>query len=341
MPKIFLETLQRKPTVRKPIWLMRQAGRYLPDYRAVRQQAGSFLELCLNPDLAAEVTLQPIRHFGMDAAIIFADILLVPYALGLNLTFQEGEGPVLPPCRDASSLKDLHWQFDRVAAVAASLQRVKAALPDETALIGFAGSPWTVACYMLEGHGKTGFPTARALATTEPQLVQELLEILHHATLDYLLRQIAAGAECLQLFDSWAGLLTDDADFNAFVIQPTRRLVTALREQQPDLPIIGFPRGATLAQYRRYARETGITMLGLDQNLTLAEAQQLQNIIPVQGNLDPAILVRGGDELTSAVDALLNNLGSAHVVNLGHGVVPETPPAHVKMMVAQVKNFRH
>jgi uroporphyrinogen decarboxylase len=337
MARLLRDLLLGYTVARKPVWLMRQAGRYLPEYRTTRQQAGSFLDLCLAPELAAEVTLQPIRRFGLDAAIIFADILLVPYGLGLDLQFREGEGPVLPPCRTLASLQSIRWDRNRVAAVADSLRRTRAALPDETALIGFAGSPWTVACYMLEGHGKTGFTTARELAQREPALVTDLITLLEQATLDYLALQIDAGAEIIQLFDSWAGLAPD---FAQWVIAPTRRIIATLKQTYPHTQVIGFPRGASMAQYQAYAAATGIAALGLDQSLTLADAKLLQATHPVQGNLDPDILVQGGAALHKAVDDLLHQLGPAHIINLGHGVVPQTPPEHVKAMVDQVKEFR-
>lgn len=334
MGKVMLTMLRGLPVARKPIWLMRQAGRYLPEYRATRRQAGSFLDLCLTPELAAEVTLQPIRRYDMDAAIIFADILLVPYGLGRDLQFKEGEGPVMPPCRSTTDLAQLNWQPERITAVADSLRLTRAGLPDTTTLIGFAGSPWTVACYMLEGHGKTGFPSARQLAQQQPHFVATVMQAIEQATLDYLSMQIRAGAEIIQLFDSWAGLAPD---FQTLVIEPTRRLIAALKQTYPDIPVIGFPRGATLPQYQAYAAETGITMLGLDQALRVDQAKSLQATIPVQGNLDPDILVQGGAALHAATDQLLTGLGPRHVINLGHGIVPHTPPEHVKSMVDQVK----
>ena len=336
MGKIMLDLMQGRPVARKPIWLMRQAGRYLPEYRATRQQAGSFLDLCLTPELAAEVTLQPIRRFGMDAAIIFADILLVPFGLGRDLQFKEGEGPVMPPCRTAADLAQLRWMPERIAAVAESLRLTRAGLPNETTLIGFAGSPWTVACYMLEGHGKTGFPTAQQLAQQQPEFVAAVMQSIERATLDYLVMQIVAGAEVIQLFDSWAGLAPD---FQTLVIEPTQRLVADLQQSYPRIPVIGFPRGASLPQYQAYAAQTGITLLGLDQALTLDQAKILQASIPVQGNLDPELLVQGGAALKLATTQLLTGLGPNHVINLGHGVVPQTPPEHVKAMVDQVKQF--
>lgn len=338
--KRLLDVLAGKPTAQMPIWLMRQAGRYLPEYRAVRAQANGFLDLCLTPTLATEVTLQPIRRFGFDAAILFADILLVPHGLGQRLDFQEGEGPVLEPLRDGKALAALRWQPARVAAVYETVARLKTALPPEVALIGFAGAPWTVACYMIEGRGKTGFPHALRGAAQEPELLRQVLRLLHDATLDYLGQQIAAGAEAVQLFDSWAGLL-DDAQFAAYVIAPTKALVAALKARFPHIPVIGFPRGVSAANYRRYAQETGIDGLSLDQSVPLDFARaELRGLCALQGNLDPEILVQGGEAMKTAIRTIRDSLGPRHIFNLGHGILPQTPPEHVAQLVAWAREAR-
>ena len=336
----FLRTLAGEAVWPPPIWLMRQAGRYLPEYRAVRAQAGGFIDLCMNPALAAEVTFQPIRRYGFDASILFSDILMLPYALGQPLRYAEGEGPVLAPIRDAAAFAAL--QPARVAAAMApiieTVGRLREGLPPEVALIGFAGSPWTVACYMIEGHGSKEFATVRGLAYRDPGLFAAMLDLLVEETAAYLSRQVEAGADCVMLFDSWAGVLTA-AQFRRYVIAPTRRIVDILREKHPALPIIGFPRlaGSLLAEY---ARETGVQCVGVDTGADPATAARaVPNHIAVQGNLDPLALVAGGEHLASGVQTVLDAWrGRPAVFNLGHGIVPETPPEHVTALVQAVRN---
>jgi uroporphyrinogen decarboxylase len=337
--KPFLKALAGKTATPPPIWLMRQAGRYLPEYRELRASVGGFLELCLTPRLAAEVTLQPIRRYGFDAAILFADILLVPWALGQELAFVEGEGPKLPPLSDAAGLAGLSdgGAADRLAPVAETVERVRAALPVEAALIGFAGAPWTVACYMVEGGGSKDFAKVKRFAYADPQGFAELIDLVAAATVEYLLAQIAAGAEAVQLFDSWAGALSESG-FARWSIAPTARIVAEIRRRAPGVPVIGFPRGAG-ALYERYVAETGIDAVSLDTGVPLGWARErLQSRLPVQGNLDPAALLAGGASLAEETDRILDGLGGGpFVFNLGHGVMLGTPPEHVATLVERVR----
>ncbi len=329
--KPFLSALAGRPCERPVFWLMRQAGRYLPEYREARAKAGSFLDLCYNPELATEVTLQPIRRYGMDAAILFSDILVVPHALGQPLAYLEGEGPKLDPIRDAGGLSRLSPErlHETLAPVYETVSRLAAALPAETALIGFAGSPWTVACYMVEGGGSKDFAHVRQWAYADPEGFQRLLDLLVEVTGEYLSSQIAAGAEAVQLFDSWAGALPS-ALFQRCVVEPTRRIVATLKARHPTIPIIGFPRGAGLL-YEGYAEDAGVDAIGLDTTVPpVWAAQRLQTRLPVQGNLDPVLLVVGGEPMRKAAHEILEAFsGRPFVFNLGHGVLQTTPPEHV------------
>ncbi|MDD3288502.1 MAG: uroporphyrinogen decarboxylase [Alphaproteobacteria bacterium] len=338
--KPFIQTLVGHITVESPIWLMRQAGRYLPEYRLLRNQAGSFLGLCLNSKLSSEVTLQPIRRFGFDAAIIFADILLVPYALGQKLEFLEGEGPVLEPVDNEKSLSLFKADMERVGSVFEAIGIVKEKLPASVAQIGFCGGLWSVACYMIEGQGKRGFKKALNVEQYQPEFLEQLIRILHDATFEYVCRQIEAGAEVIQIFDSWAGLLKEEK-FRRWVIEPTKNLVRAIEEKYPEIPIIGFPNNATPADYRAYVNETGVDALSIDQHIPLNFARtELQIVKPLQGNLDPELLLIGGSRMKEAVENIINKLGSNHVFNLGHGVLPDTPPENVAALVKMVRDFR-
>ncbi|MEO3434901.1 uroporphyrinogen decarboxylase [Inquilinus sp. CAU 1745] len=337
--KPFLRALNGERLPSPPFWLMRQAGRYLPEYRAVRAEAGSFLDLCYNPALAAEVTLQPIRRFGMDAAILFSDILVVPHALGQPLRYVEGEGPKLDAVTsagDVSRLKDdrLH---EVLAPVYETVRRVRAALPDEVALIGFAGAPWTVASYMVEGGGSRDFAAVKRFAYQDPVGFGALIDLLVTATVGYLAAQVEAGAEALQLFDSWAGVLPESA-FARWSIAPTRRIVRGLRQRGVTVPIIGFPKGAG-ALYERYATETEVTAIGLDTSVPLGWAvDRLQSRMPVQGNLDPVMLMAGGEALEAEAKAIIEGLsGGPHIFNLGHGVLQHTPPEHVGLLADLIR----
>ncbi len=314
-----------------PWWLMRQAGRYLPEYREVRAGAADFVELCLTPALAAELTLQPLRRYRMDGAILFSDILLLPYALGQKLEYREGEGPVLEPLADAAAVARLlpGAVGVRLGPVFEAVKRVHAALDRGTALIGFAGAPWTVATYMVEGGTSRDFRRVKGWAYRDPPGFAALIDLLVQATVDFLAAQIDAGVEIVQLFDSWAGVLPEPA-FERWVIGPTKRITAALKKRFPDLPIIGFPRGAGLL-YERYARESGVDAVGLDTAVPAGFARErLQPLMAVQGNLDPVALMVGGTALATAVHELRRMLNSGPwVFNLGHGVLPETPPENV------------
>jgi uroporphyrinogen decarboxylase len=329
--KPLLRALAGEALARPPWWLMRQAGRYLPEYRELRAKARDFLELCLTPPLAAELTLQPVRRFRMDAAILFSDILLLPHAFGQKLVYREGEGPQLAAIETCSGLErcDPAAAIARLEPVFAAVRRVAAALDDATALIGFAGAPWTVASYMVEGGGSRDFRRVKLLAYRDPSGFGALIDLLVAGTIAFLAAQIEAGAEAVQLFDSWAGVLPETA-FERWVIVPTKRIVSALKSRFPGQPIIGFPRGAGVL-YERYACETGIDAIGLDSAVPLGYARaRLQPRVAVQGNLDPVLLLAGGEPLAASVGAIRHGLsGGPHVFNLGHGVLPETPPDNV------------
>ena len=332
-----LRVLQGEALDPPPVWLMRQAGRYLPEYRALRAKSGGFLEFCYSPAAAAEATLQPIRRFGLDAAILFSDILVVADGLGAKVEFREGEGPVLEPTT-RETLKDL--KLERVRAhlspVYETVKRVRAALEPGRALIGFAGAPWTVACYMAEGRGSRDFPAPKAWMWRDPGSFDALIGRLVEATVEHLAAQIEAGADCVQLFDSWAGILPD-AEFQRYSIAPTVRIAKALKQRHPGVPIIGFPRGAGV-MLLNYAREAGIDAIGLDYTVPLATGRSLQERIPVQGNLDPILLLAGGAPMTARIrDIRQSFAGKPHIFNLGHGVVPPTPPEHVAELVAAVR----
>lgn len=323
-----------------PVWMMRQAGRYLPEYRATRAKAGSFLDLCYSPDLAAEVTLQPIRRYGFDAAILFADILLVPQALGLDLSFVEGEGPRLSTVTSAADFARLRPAgaiHDTLALIYETVARVRAELPAETALIGFAGAPWTVATYMIAGRGTPDQIPARTLLYRDPATFDALIERITEATIGYLLAQIEAGAEVVKLFDSWAGALPGPV-FRRYAIEPARRIAAAIAAAHPEVPVIGFPRGAG-AGYEAFVRETGVAGLALDASVDPAwAAATLQPLACVQGNLDPLLLVVGGEALDSGVRRAVEAFrGGPHIFNLGHGITPDADPAHVERMLRAIR----
>jgi uroporphyrinogen decarboxylase len=320
-----------------PIWLMRQAGRYLPEYRALREKQGGFLALVYDAEAAAEITLQPIRRFGFDGAILFSDILIVPHALGQELRFEAGEGPRLSPPLVDAALAALERVPARLEPIYRTVEKVKARLSTETALLGFAGSPWTVATYMVAGRGSPGQAEARAYADRDPEAFALIIDAIAQVTVDYLSGQIAAGAEAVQLFDSWASGL-NPAQFEARVIAPTARIVAALKARHPGVPIIGFPRGAGEA-LPGYARETGVDALGLDEQVDPDwAARALPADLPLQGNLDPQILLAGGGALEIAVARILSSFqGRPHIFNLGHGIIKETPIAHVEQLLALVR----
>jgi len=338
-PQRFLEVLKGSALTPPPMWLMRQAGRYLPEYRAVREKAGSFLNLCYNPALAAEVTLQPIRRYGFDAAILFSDILVIPDALGQEVRFVEGEGPRLDPIRNAADLTrlkrgDSDGKLDRVLETVA---RLRQDLPRETALIGFCGAPWTVATYMVAGRGSPDQADARMFAYSDPAGFARLIDIVTEASISYLDGQVRAGAGALQIFDTWAGVLPD-SELERWVLAPTRRIVKEVKQRHPGVPIIGFPRGIG-AGARHYRHATRIDALSCDTAMPLAEMRALAgNGTAVQGNLDPLLLVAGGPILETRVRETLEAMkGVPFIFNLGHGIVPQTPPENVAKLVELVR----
>jgi uroporphyrinogen decarboxylase len=317
---------------------MRQAGRYLPEYRALRAEKGGFLDLVYDSDAAAEITLQPLKRFPqLDAAILFSDILIVPFAIGQNLTFVAGEGPRLTPTLLASKLESLSFHSGRLDPIYATVEKVKAALDPSKTLIGFAGSPWTVATYMVAGQGSREQAETRRAAYADPKAFDAIIRRIEEVTLQYLSGQIAAGAEAIQLFDSWAGSLSP-GQFERWVIGPTARLVSALRKRHPDVPVIGFPKGAG-GKLAAYARETGVAAIGIDETVdSFWAAEEVPGDLPVQGNLDPLVLIAGGKELKTAVRQILDAFaGRPHIFNLGHGILQDTPIAHVEALLAQVK----
>jgi len=337
--KDLIEVLNRNPVWPPPIWLMRQAGRYLPEYRELRAKAGSFWALCNSPELAAEVTLQPIRRFGLDAAIIFSDILTVPAALGCAVTIEEGEGPRLNPVTSADRFERDHSRWTKSLAPAyETLQRVRRALPPKTSLIGFAGAPWTLATYLAAGRGRDEQRAAKLLGFREPEQFAALLDVLGECIAFHLIGQLDAGADAVQIFDSWAGGLAADA-FASWVVAPTKKIVDAIRTVHPKAKIIGFPRASTLSGYDSYLRETGVDAISLDTSAPLRWAREvLSPRAALQGNLDPIALVAGGRALDESVDEILATLkGTPFIFNLGHGILPDTPIAHVAQLVARVR----
>jgi uroporphyrinogen decarboxylase len=337
-----LDVLSGRRQAVPPIWMMRQAGRYLPEYRALRARAGGFLDLCFNPEYAAEVTLQPIRRFGFDAAIIFSDILVIPHALGREVRFEAGEGPRLEPLDTPEKIATLRSQadFGRLEPVFEALRRVRHGLDGNVALIGFCGAPWTVATYMVAGQGTADQAPARMLAYRHPEAFQKIIDALVANSIQYLLGQLAAGADALQIFDTWAGVLPPN-EFQRWSIEPTRRIVEGVRAKAPGARIIGFPRGAS-ALLPGYVAATGVDAVSIDWTAdpSLIRAQ-VQNRVAVQGNLDPLALIAGGAALDRAVDDVLANYAEGRLIfNLGHGIQPETPIAHVEQMLKRVRSFR-
>ncbi len=333
-----LRVLKGEAVSPPPIWIMRQAGRYLPEYRKLRAQAGSFLDLCYDPELAAEVTLQPVRRFGFDAAILFSDILVVPDALGQEVRFVEGTGPILEPLTP-EKLETLNVQHavSALGPVIETVRRVRASLDAQTALIGFCGAPWTVATYMLAGRGSPDQLVARRAILEDGPFVERLIAILVRTSADYLVAQLRAGADVVKIFDSWSGVL-DDEGFRRFAIEPVRKIVALVRAAVPGAPIIAFPKGAG-ARLGDYAAETDVDCVAVDWTMPMATAQKLVGPkTPLQGNLDPLRLVAGGAAMTEEVDRILAAMrGQPHIFNLGHGVTPDTPVEHVEALVALVR----
>lgn len=343
---LMVRALRREHVVRPPVWLMRQAGRYLPEYRELRAQAGGFLEMVYHPQRAAEITMQPVRRFGMDGAILFSDILVIPHALGQGVRFEAGAGPRLDPLKDPGDLHENGSEAVEIilAPIYETVRRVRDALSaegfDQTALIGFCGGPWTVACYMIEGGGSSDFAAARTLATEDVDMMDRLFDRLIAVSIEYLCGQAQAGAQVLQIFESWAGLLAGD-DFDRWVIAPTQKIIAGVRARYPNIPIIGFPRGVSKTLLARYVRETGVNGLGCDYTHDPADLRDLQEEVCLQGNLDPALLLEGGIAMEKAASHILESwTEGAFIFNLGHGVIKETDPDQVNKLVKLVQEYR-
>ena len=337
MPKKLLNVLRGNQEQVPPVWLMRQAGRYLPEYRALRAEKGGFLELAYDSDCAAEITLQPIRRFAFDGAILFSDILVIPHAMGQDLWFETGEGPRLAPPLSGHDFEKLVPAPERLHPVFDTVRKVSAALSPETTFLGFAGSPWTVATYMVAGQGSKDQAEARRMAYGQPERFGELIDRIITATVDYLSGQIEAGVDAVQLFDSWAGSLSP-AQFEDWVIAPNAKIVAGLKARHPDTPIIGFPKGAG-GKLPTYARETGVDAVGVDETVDPDWANAtLPDNMPVQGNLDPLALIAGGEALEKAVERITQAFaGRPHIFNLGHGILPDTPIEHVEKLLTLVR----
>lgn len=340
--KPFLRALNGETVTPPPFWLMRQAGRYLPEYRATRENAGGFLDLCYNPPLACEVTLQPLRRYAMDAAILFSDILVIPDALGRSVAFKQGEGPVLTPMTGMANVEalDLSRVLKHLSPVLETVRLIKASLPSQTALIGFCGAPWTVATYMVEGGSSKDYSKTKQWAYGQPEIFQALIDRLVIASSNYLIAQIDAGAEAVQIFDSWAGVLPE-AEFHRWVMTPISAMVDRIKAVHPETPIIGFPRGAGVL-YEDFARSTGCDAVSLDTTVPLKwAAEKVQPLVTVQGNLDPIHVITGGDAMDQAIDHILNTLGHGpFVFNLGHGITPATPPENVARLADRIRAFK-
>ena len=340
--KPLIEVLSGRRQNRPPLWMMRQAGRYLPEYRALRAKAASFLDLCFTPDYATEVTLQPIRRFGFDAAIIFSDILVMPHALGRSVRFEAGEGPRLDPLATPEQIATLATEadFSLLEPVYEALRRVRSQLAPEITLIGFCGAPWTVATYMVAGQGTPDQAPARMLAYRHPDAFAKIIDVLVENSIQYLVGQLKAGADCLQIFDTWAGVLPP-REFARWSTEPARRIVAGVRKQAPNARIIGFPRGAS-GMLPAYAEQTGVDAVSIDWTAEPSMIRdRVQSRVAVQGNLDPLALITGGAALDRAVDDVLENFGNGRLIfNLGHGILPETPIAHVEQMVKRVRAYK-
>jgi len=340
MPGLLLDTLNGKRGAQVPLWLMRQAGRYLPEYRALRAEKGGFLAMAYDSEAACEITLQPIDRFGFDGAILFSDILIVPHALGQHLEFLAGEGPKLSPPLVDAALDALTCDRSRYDPIYETVRRCRQRLPDGVTMLGFAGSPWTVATYMVAGEGSRDQHDARAMAYRDPAKLDAILDAIVGETIEYLSGQIDAGAEAVQLFDSWAGSLAPD-EFERLVIAPNARIVAALRARHPDTPVIGFPKGAG-EKLSAYARETGVQAVGVDETIDPNwAARELPAGMPVQGNFDPLLLLAGSDRLEPRVQLILDAFADRpHVFNLGHGIDRRTPIEHVDRLIATVRSFK-
>ncbi|QPF86264.1 uroporphyrinogen decarboxylase [Bradyrhizobium genosp. L] len=340
--KPLIEVLSGRRQAVPPLWVMRQAGRYLPEYRALRAKAGGFLDLCFTPEFAAEITLQPIRRFNFDAAVIFSDILVIPYALGRSVRFEAGEGPRLDPLATPEQIATLATRADfaKLEPVYEALRRVRRELAPEIALIGFCGAPWTVATYMVAGQSTPDQAPTRMLAYRDPEAFAKIIDVLVENSIEYLVGQLKAGADCLQIFDTWAGVLPP-REFARWSIEPVKRIVAGVRKQFPDARIIGFPRGAG-GMLPAYVEQTGVDAVSIDWTTEPAMIRErVQGRVAVQGNLDPLVLITGGAALDRAIDDVLENFGKGRMIfNLGHGILPETPIAHVEQMVRRVRAYR-
>ena len=340
--KPFVEVLSGRRQPVPPLWMMRQAGRYLPEYREVRAKAGGFLDLCFTPEFAVEVTLQPIRRFAFDAAIIFSDILVIPYALGRDVRFEVGEGPRLDPLDSPDKVGALSstGDFSKLEPVFEALRRVRRELDPKIALIGFCGAPWTVATYMVAGQGTPDQAPARMMAYRHPEAFAKIIDAIVENSILYLLGQLKAGADVLQIFDTWAGVLPP-REFQRWSVEPTKRIVEGVRKKVPDAKIIGFPRGAG-ALLPSYVEATGVDAVSIDWAAEPSLIRnKVQSRVAVQGNLDPLVLIAGGEALDRAVDDVLSNYAAGRLIfNLGHGIQPETPIAHVEQMVKRVRAYR-
>ena len=341
MIKDFISALQGQKTSHIPTWYMRQAGRYLPEYLALREKEPDFVRFCLTPKLTVEAALQPMRRFDLDAAILFSDILLIPYILGQSLYFEKGVGPRLEAINDEAGLEKLGPpRFEMLEPVYAALRETKILLPQDKALIGFCGAPWTLACYMIAGRSMPGQEAAKHFLFSQPDLFKKLIEILVSCVSEHLIRQISAGAEAVQIFDSWAGVLPAK-EFELFSIRPTYEIVQAVHKEYPDVPIIGFPKGAGIL-YESYARQTEIDAISVDQQLPLRWiAENLQKHIPVQGNLDPMLAVIGGSQMRQAAEEILDILSDGPLIfGLGHGILPQTPPDNIFSLTQIVRAWK-
>lgn len=337
MNKIIIDALNSR-SKKTPIWLMRQAGRFLPEYREVRERAGSFLKLCYSPEDASNVTLQPIKRFDFDAAIIFSDILIVPNSLGLSLDFLQGEGPKLERVKQSSDLKKLtisskNWCFEKIWE---TVRKTKSKLEEEKTLIGFAGAPWTVATYILEGRGKTDFEFSKNKIKTDKAFIKNLLEIISEQTINYLLGQIENGAEVIQIFDSWAGVLNDFEDRDDFIIEPVKFIISEVKKKYPNIPFISFPKGINyIEEYSKKIKSEGI---GMGPEVSMEEAQKLQKFVAIQGNLSPETLASDKKNIEKETLNILNSLsGPNFIFNLGHGILPHTPIENVEFLVRLVR----
>ncbi|MFK7901982.1 MAG: uroporphyrinogen decarboxylase [Nitratireductor sp.] len=342
MNKKVMNVLNGKSYDVPPIWLMRQAGRYLPEYKETRKRAGNFLNLCYTPELATEVTLQPIDRFGFDASILFSDILVIPDAIGRKVRFVEGEGPRLEPitAQEINSLVDQFKSSEEaiefLTPVFEAVKSIRGALPDETTFLGFCGAPWTVATYIIAGRGTPDQAPTRTFSYQHPVEFEKLLNLLADVSADYLITQLKSGADAVQLFDSWSGVL-GNSDFENWCIKPVKRIVDKVRKEIPDAKIIGFPKGAGF-NYLDYKNKTGVDALSLDWTIPFKTAQELQKECPIQGNLDPLRLLVGGDALNSGIDTILEHFANGpFIFNLGHGITPQVPIKHVEDMIKRIR----